>query len=204
MVQRLAQGGRRVAAGVEVPVHAVGLLLPRQQDAGGAGLGQRLRDGGGVLGISPLEVVLRLAGRRAEAPPTGWAVAAGALVEIPFENLSNGLDLWVDVVWSRERPRSSQKSPPPTSSTVSEPTTPATPPRSSRTGAGSTSPARTRSSASSMGPVAPQLRQLQRHMVPWTSTTRAGSLPARWCSSSMFWVMRVSRRPWASSATSAR
>lgn len=36
--------------------------------------------GGGVLGISPLEVVLRLAGRRAEAPPTGWAVAAGALI----------------------------------------------------------------------------------------------------------------------------
>ncbi|RZL63490.1 MAG: LysR family transcriptional regulator [Variovorax sp.] len=31
-------------------------------------------------------------------------VAAGALVEIEFENLSNGLDLWVDVVWSRERP----------------------------------------------------------------------------------------------------
>jgi DNA-binding transcriptional LysR family regulator len=31
-------------------------------------------------------------------------VAAGALLEIPFENLSNGLDLWVDVVWSRERP----------------------------------------------------------------------------------------------------
>lgn len=31
-------------------------------------------------------------------------VAAGAVVEIPFENLSNGLDLWVDVVWSRERP----------------------------------------------------------------------------------------------------
>ena len=31
-------------------------------------------------------------------------VAAGALVEIPFDNLSNGLDLWVDVVWSRERP----------------------------------------------------------------------------------------------------
>ena len=31
-------------------------------------------------------------------------VAAGALVEIVFENLSNGLDLWVDVVWSRERP----------------------------------------------------------------------------------------------------
>ncbi|MBP6893266.1 MAG: LysR family transcriptional regulator [Pseudacidovorax sp.] len=31
-------------------------------------------------------------------------VAAGALVEIPFENLSNRLDLWVDVVWSKERP----------------------------------------------------------------------------------------------------
>ncbi|HEY2254341.1 MAG TPA: LysR family transcriptional regulator [Variovorax sp.] len=34
----------------------------------------------------------------------GPHVAAGALVEIPLENLSNGLDLWVDVVWSRERP----------------------------------------------------------------------------------------------------
>ena len=31
-------------------------------------------------------------------------VAAGELIEIPFENLSNGIDLWVDVVWSRERP----------------------------------------------------------------------------------------------------
>lgn len=31
-------------------------------------------------------------------------IAAGALVEVAFENLSNGLDLWVDVVWSRERP----------------------------------------------------------------------------------------------------
>lgn len=31
-------------------------------------------------------------------------VAAGTLVEIPFENLSNGLELWVDVVWSTERP----------------------------------------------------------------------------------------------------
>ena len=34
----------------------------------------------------------------------GPHVAAGTLVEIAFENLSNGLDLWVDVVWSRERP----------------------------------------------------------------------------------------------------
>ncbi len=29
---------------------------------------------------------------------------AGTLVEMPFENLSNGVDLWVDVVWSKERP----------------------------------------------------------------------------------------------------
>jgi DNA-binding transcriptional LysR family regulator len=44
----------------------------------------------------------------------GWAylpralvqplVAAGGLVEIPFDNISNQLRLWVDVVWSRERP----------------------------------------------------------------------------------------------------
>jgi DNA-binding transcriptional LysR family regulator len=43
----------------------------------------------------------------------GWAylpralvqplVAAGSLVEIPFDNISNQLRLWVDVVWSRER-----------------------------------------------------------------------------------------------------
>ena len=31
-------------------------------------------------------------------------IAAGTLVEMPFENLSNGTALWVDVVWSRERP----------------------------------------------------------------------------------------------------
>ena len=31
-------------------------------------------------------------------------VAAGTLVEIAFENLSNELELWVDVVWSKERP----------------------------------------------------------------------------------------------------
>lgn len=44
----------------------------------------------------------------------GWAylprafvapqVAAGTLVEVAFENLSNDLRLWVDLVWSRERP----------------------------------------------------------------------------------------------------
>jgi DNA-binding transcriptional LysR family regulator len=32
------------------------------------------------------------------------AIAAGLLVEMPFENLSNELQLWVDVVWSKERP----------------------------------------------------------------------------------------------------
>ncbi|MDM0046657.1 LysR family transcriptional regulator [Variovorax dokdonensis] len=31
-------------------------------------------------------------------------VAAGTLVEIQFENLSNAQELWVDVVWSKERP----------------------------------------------------------------------------------------------------
>ncbi len=31
-------------------------------------------------------------------------IAAGTLVEMPFENLSNGTALWVDVVWSKERP----------------------------------------------------------------------------------------------------
>jgi hypothetical protein len=30
-------------------------------------------------------------------------VAAGSLVEIGFDNISNALRLWVDVVWSRER-----------------------------------------------------------------------------------------------------
>lgn len=44
----------------------------------------------------------------------GWAylpralvqplVAAGTLIEIDFDNISNQLRLWVDVVWSRERP----------------------------------------------------------------------------------------------------
>ncbi|MFN3887308.1 MAG: LysR family transcriptional regulator [Aquabacterium sp.] len=31
-------------------------------------------------------------------------IAAGTLVEMAFENLSNGVALWVDVVWSKERP----------------------------------------------------------------------------------------------------
>ena len=31
-------------------------------------------------------------------------IAAGSPVEMPFENLSNGVALWVDVVWSKERP----------------------------------------------------------------------------------------------------
>ena len=31
-------------------------------------------------------------------------IESGRLVEMPFENLSNGAALWVDVVWSKERP----------------------------------------------------------------------------------------------------
>ncbi|WP_298210438.1 LysR substrate-binding domain-containing protein, partial [Acidovorax sp.] len=31
-------------------------------------------------------------------------IEAGTLMEMPFENLSNGTALWVDVVWSKERP----------------------------------------------------------------------------------------------------
>ncbi len=31
-------------------------------------------------------------------------IAAGSLVELPLENLTNQLELWVDVVWSKERP----------------------------------------------------------------------------------------------------
>lgn len=31
-------------------------------------------------------------------------IAAGTLVEMPLDNLSNGTKLWVDVVWSKQRP----------------------------------------------------------------------------------------------------
>ncbi len=31
-------------------------------------------------------------------------ILSGTLVEMPFENLSNGAELWVDLVWSKERP----------------------------------------------------------------------------------------------------
>jgi DNA-binding transcriptional LysR family regulator len=31
-------------------------------------------------------------------------IAAGSLVALPLENLTNALELWVDVVWSKERP----------------------------------------------------------------------------------------------------
>ena len=40
----------------------------------------------------------------AAARPGAARMAAGTLVEMPFENLSNGAALWVDVVWSKERP----------------------------------------------------------------------------------------------------
>ncbi|ABM30807.1 LysR family transcriptional regulator [Paracidovorax citrulli] len=32
-------------------------------------------------------------------------IQAGTLMEMPFDNLSNGVELWVDVVWSKERPQ---------------------------------------------------------------------------------------------------
>ncbi|MNV75755.1 LysR substrate binding domain protein [compost metagenome] len=31
-------------------------------------------------------------------------IEAGTLVQMPFANLSNGFRLWVDVVWSKQRP----------------------------------------------------------------------------------------------------
>jgi hypothetical protein len=59
------------------------------------------------------------------------------------------------------------------------------PPQSRQCGSGS--PARTRSSAFSIGARMPQSQHMTRRIVPWTSTT-SGRRPARWCSSSMFWV----------------
>ena len=55
-----------------------------------------------------------------------------------------------------------------------------------------------------MGARSPQFRQPTSRMVPWTSTTRPGSLPAAWWRPSMFWVMRVWSLPWRSRPTSAR
>jgi len=51
-------------------------------------------------------------GRDAAGLGWGWLprsfvaphVAAGTLAEMPMQNLTNRLELWVDVVWSRERP----------------------------------------------------------------------------------------------------
>ena len=40
-----------------------------------------------------------------------------------------------------------------------------------------------------MGARSPQFRQPTSRMVPWTSTTRSGSLPAAWWRPSMFWVI---------------
>ena len=62
------------AKGATVPFNSAGPAGPSDLDLT-LPLG-----GGGVLGISPLEVVLRLAYRSADAPATGWAVAAGGLV----------------------------------------------------------------------------------------------------------------------------
>ena len=69
---------------------------------------------------------------------------------------------------------------------------------------GSSSPARTRASASSIGARRPHCQHMTRRMLPCTSTTLSGDEPARWCSSSMFWVTSACRMPRRSSATRAR
>ena len=70
--------------------------------------------------------------------------------------------------------------------------------------AGSASPARTRSCTGSAGWRSPQLRHITSSDVPWISTMRAGSLPAFWCSPSMFCVTSRSSRPLRSRSTRAR
>ena len=69
---------------------------------------------------------------------------------------------------------------------------------------GSSSPARTRSSTCCIGPRMPQPQHMNRRIVPCTSITRSGELPASWCSSSMFCVMSACSLPRLSSSTSAR
>ena len=69
---------------------------------------------------------------------------------------------------------------------------------------GSSSPARTRSSAFCIGAVMPQLMQTTLRMVPCTSITFSGELPAIWCNSSMFCVISACSLPRRSSAASAR
>ena len=55
-----------------------------------------------------------------------------------------------------------------------------------------------------MGARSPHERHSTWRMVPWISTTLAGSVPACWCNSSMFWVTSVCSLPWRSKATRAR
>lgn len=80
------------------------------------------RDPGQRAGHDPRYVISRQVWRTDSQHATlslvqsglGWAylpralvqplTAAGSLVEIDFDNISNKLRLWVDVVWSRERP----------------------------------------------------------------------------------------------------
>ena len=45
---------------------------------------------------------------------------------------------------------------------------------------------------------------MKRRIVPCTSITRSGELPATWCSSSIFWVMSACSLPLFSSSTRAR
>jgi hypothetical protein len=50
----------------------------------------------------------------------------------------------------------------------------------------------------------PQPKHMNLRMLPCTSITRSGELPAIWCSSSMFWVMSAWSFFLFSSSTSAR
>ena len=69
---------------------------------------------------------------------------------------------------------------------------------------GSSSPARTRSSVSAIGRRSPQSQQRVNQIVPWTSTTDSGRLPAIWWSPSTFWVTTARRLPADSSWAIAR
>ena len=55
-----------------------------------------------------------------------------------------------------------------------------------------------------IGPRSPHDQHTTERIVPCSSTTSVGVEPARWCSSSMFWVTSARRRPWRSRATRAR
>ena len=57
-----------------------------------------------VLTAPQVDALALLHSGRAQLALVQPRIEAGRLVEMPFENLSNGTALWVDVVWSKERP----------------------------------------------------------------------------------------------------